>query len=167
MEKKQRYCPSCGAKTNDAVCEICGRHTKPISERYHEKNLYIVEDDIASNEERQYRNEQKEKEKKTIENAASYERQAQHPNYEYKEFKHPEFEKPKFEHPRMKFERGKRQRQAHIYKEDKRQGPSTILKNAMGSSFSSYCLLLSLLITSLHHRRMSLKIIIMTVPIQN
>lgn len=132
MEKKQRYCPSCGAKTNDAVCEICGRHTKPISERYHEKNLYIVEDDIASNEERQYRNEQKEKEKKTIENAASYERQAQHPNYEYKEFKHPEFEKPKFEHPRMKFERGKRQRQAHIYKEDKRQGPSTILKNAMG-----------------------------------
>ena len=61
MEKKQRYCPSCGAKTNDAVCEICGRHTKPISERYHEKNLYIVEDDIASNEERQYRNEQKEK----------------------------------------------------------------------------------------------------------
>ena len=41
MEKKQRYCPSCGAKTNDAVCEICGRHTKPISERYHEKNLYI------------------------------------------------------------------------------------------------------------------------------
>ena len=48
MEKKKRYCPSCGSKTNDRVCLICGRKTKIISSRHEESELSILEDDVAS-----------------------------------------------------------------------------------------------------------------------
>ncbi|MEG0274241.1 MAG: hypothetical protein RR690_03840 [Longicatena sp.] len=48
MEHKARYCPQCGSKTNDMHCDICERLTKPIEERYKEKDLDLVADDIAS-----------------------------------------------------------------------------------------------------------------------
>lgn len=48
MEKKKRYCPSCGSKTNDRECSICGRRTKIISSRHEESDLSILVDDVAS-----------------------------------------------------------------------------------------------------------------------
>ena len=48
MEKKKRYCPSCGSKTNDRECSICGRRTKIISSRHEESDLSILDDDVAS-----------------------------------------------------------------------------------------------------------------------
>ena len=53
MEKKKRYCPSCGSKTNERECMICGRKTKLISSRHEENDLSILEDDIASDAELQ------------------------------------------------------------------------------------------------------------------
>lgn len=150
MEKKKRYCPSCGAKTNDAVCEICGRHTKAISERYHEKNLYILEDDVASDEERQYTIDQKEKVKKTKENAASFEREAKHPNYEYKAFQHPNFVKPKFEHPKMAFEKANRKAKGHIYKEQENMRTANFLKSFVGVFIFIILLIIFLAVTVMH-----------------
>lgn len=54
MEIKKRYCPSCGDKTNDGKCDICGRATKPISMRVHEKELDLVEDDVATDNREQF-----------------------------------------------------------------------------------------------------------------
>lgn len=54
MEIKKRYCPSCGDKTNDGKCDICGRATKPISMRVHEKELDLVEDDVANDNREQF-----------------------------------------------------------------------------------------------------------------
>lgn len=47
MDVKKRYCPFCGSKTNDHICEICGRNTKPIEMLAHEKELDLVKDDIC------------------------------------------------------------------------------------------------------------------------
>lgn len=46
METRKRYCPSCGDKTNDSSCCVCGRATKSINDRYTEKELSLVEDDL-------------------------------------------------------------------------------------------------------------------------
>lgn len=54
MEIKKRYCPSCGNKTNDGRCDICGRVTKPVSMRIHEKELDIIEDDVAGDNKAQF-----------------------------------------------------------------------------------------------------------------
>lgn len=53
MAKKNRYCPNCGAKTDDYVCDICDRKTKPISEKSKEEMLDIVEDEDTSIEKRE------------------------------------------------------------------------------------------------------------------
>lgn len=47
MDKKKRYCPFCGSKTNDHTCEICGRNTKSMDMLTHEKELDIIKDDIC------------------------------------------------------------------------------------------------------------------------
>lgn len=47
MNVKKRYCPFCGSKTNDHICEICGRNTKPIEMLAHERELDLVKDDIC------------------------------------------------------------------------------------------------------------------------
>lgn len=51
MEKKTRYCHFCGDKTNDMVCTICGKATKPVSLRMKETELHLVSDDIADTRE--------------------------------------------------------------------------------------------------------------------
>ena len=48
MERKSRYCPQCGLKTNDMRCEICDRPTKRVTERVHESYLNLVSDDIET-----------------------------------------------------------------------------------------------------------------------
>lgn len=45
MEKRSRYCPFCGNKTNDSHCEICGKTTRPIAMSDKEKELDIIKDD--------------------------------------------------------------------------------------------------------------------------
>ena len=58
MEVKKRYCPSCGNKTNDGRCEICGRATKPVSMRIHEVELDIIEDDVVGDNKAQFSGDQ-------------------------------------------------------------------------------------------------------------
>ncbi len=64
MEKKTRYCPSCGNKTNDATCEICGRSTKPISMSTHERELDLIKDDIDIHQKHEFRGDQGHQESK-------------------------------------------------------------------------------------------------------
>lgn len=46
MAKKERYCPSCGNKTNDYACDICGRNTKSMKDKTSEEMLHIIDDDM-------------------------------------------------------------------------------------------------------------------------
>lgn len=50
MARRKRYCSQCGSKTNDSHCEICGRATNMVTDRYKEQYLNLVEDDIETYE---------------------------------------------------------------------------------------------------------------------
>lgn len=52
MAKKKRYCPNCGAKSDDYVCDICDRKTKAMSEKSYEEMLDIVEEQETSSDKR-------------------------------------------------------------------------------------------------------------------
>lgn len=80
MEKKKRYCPSCGLKTNEYQCLICGRSTKSLARRFEEEELRILEDDIAAAEDLRVQEETKiEKEKGQKKVKQLYEKYAVHP----------------------------------------------------------------------------------------
>lgn len=87
MEVKKRYCPSCGNKTNDGRCEICGRATKPVSMRIHEVELDIIEDDVAGDNKAQFSGDQGYEEAK-LQHAQSKRR----PTLQMKAGEHPYYE---------------------------------------------------------------------------
>lgn len=80
MKKKSRYCPSCGLKTNDSKCIICGRATKSMVHRFEEKELFLVADDIVTVEDVEVRAESQKMRKQGKEkNKALFEQYGKHP----------------------------------------------------------------------------------------
>lgn len=79
MEKKSRYCPECGLKTNESTCVICGRSTKTMARRFEEENLYIIEDDISLEDRQVQLENRRDKEKGIQKTKALYQKHANHP----------------------------------------------------------------------------------------
>ena len=77
MNKKTRYCRECGSKTNHSHCDICGRKTISMANRYNEKDLYILDDDIISDSDIQKQSKKYLKEQKHQQNLKEYQKRSE------------------------------------------------------------------------------------------